>query len=474
MDYNALNKPTCIVQPAKRQTSSNDSEQVREYDTLNNSTDELPVAVTNDTANGTYSLLQNGHRLSTEPKFCPVSESLSDGKYSRVTTDNETILRALRSREGLDASVDSDLQEGDKLETSAKIQQFVFSSEEEYAITEVKQPVSASPDQVPAGEVPQRNEVSSVSAGAYEEIEFNIQQPSRSIINKNSNLYAVPEKAKATGTGTTVPSMTEYSEARPDSIQSMEILSDCLVVAADIATCPKESEIQFDDAENPYSLPDESKLNKGQNGQLFLPPTNSEYSYANPDLKRPVLIAPDRLAMGKDQYALPVRRNKSTVEGKFTTTSPPPNSPKLYKMGEDRYAVLDKQSKKKPLSSGQRTSDATTPIVPDHIMVGNDQYAVLTKRSAADQGDTNTCDRGFDQQIDHYWAGEDQYAVSTKASSSLPYSKVAENSVDKSANHKESSDVHYADLDDFETKSTGSEDMVTRENVENTGTDAPD
>ena len=81
-----------------------------------------------------------------------------------------------------------------------------------YATTDVKQPVSTSPDHV-------------------------------------------PDERKTKGTGEpAVPSMTEYSYARSDSIRPTKISSDRLVVRAAVTGRREEDEKQPGYGEDPYSL----------------------------------------------------------------------------------------------------------------------------------------------------------------------------------------------------------------------------
>ena len=453
--YDTLNKPTAFVQPVTRQTGPKDNEtdQVSQYDVLNRNTDELPVTITNNPADGAYSVLHDGTRPSKEP----VRRSPSDDEYSRVTTDGQPI--QLGSYELLGAAIKPntppdfenpyELPESEKPKISTSAQRSVVPSDGEYsyATTDVKQPVSTSSDHVTAGgveySVSHKERLSTTSTRAYEDIEFDAQQPKRFVNSEKDNIYAVPDERKMKGTGqTAVPSMTEYSYARPDSTRPMEILSDCLVLGTAVTARREEDEKQPGDGENPYSLPDETKPKEVRDGPLSFPPTNAEYSYANPDMKRPVLVAPDRFAVGKDLYALPNKQathSQSDAADKSNTTRQPSNPPKRYTAGEDQYAVPDKQLQKKPPSSSQTMPDArlsATATVPDHFSAGDDQYAISTKRSAS-QKDKDSRDRGSNLQIEHYHAGEDQYAVSAKSIFPPQYSVVAEYSVDQPANRKE-------------------------------------
>ena len=484
--YDTLNKPTAFVQPVRRQTGPKDNEndQVGQYDVLNRNTDELPVTTADKPADDAYSVLGDGTRASTESKR-PVSTSPSDGEYSQITTDGQSIQPFLGSYELLGSAVkpqassepppDSEnpyeLPESEKPKTSAGVRRSVVPSDGEYSYvtTGVKRPVSTSSNHVTAGgvdySVPHKQRLSTTSTGAYEDIEIDAQQPKRSVNSGKDSTYAVPDERKTKGTDeTAVPSMTEYSYARPDSIRPMKISSDRLVAGAAVTERREEDEKQPGDGENPYSLPDETKPKKVQE-EPSLPPSDEEYSYAKPDVRRPVLVAPDRLVMGKDRYALPNKqatRSQSDAMDKSTATRQPSNPPKRYTAGEGQYAVPDKQSQKKSSPISEKKSDArlsATTTVPEHFSAcqtekeargrgsnlqteyyhaGEDQYAVSTKaRSPSQYSKKEARDIGSNLQTGHYQAGEDQYAVSAKARSPSQHSRVARNSVDQSPKRKQ-------------------------------------
>jgi hypothetical protein len=320
---------------------------------------------------------------------------------------------------------------------------------------------AATTDHVTAGgveySVPHKQRLSTASAGVYEDIELASQQPKRSVNRERDSTYSVPDDTERKNTGESpVPSMTEYSYARPDSVRSMKISTDRLVVGAATTARQDEEESQPNDGENPYSLPDETKPKMSVQREPSLPPSDAEYAYAKPDVKRPILVAPSRLAVSSNQDALPTKQERSRADSidKPSVARKPSNSPKRYTVEDVQYAIPDKQSRKKSSSSGQEKSDTR----------------VSESISVHGQTEKEGSDRRPSLQLEHYQSGEDQYAVSTKSRSPSqyskrevrergsnqikddPYAKVTGITTDQPDEGKQNSRLQYAELDLVESE----------------------
>jgi hypothetical protein len=129
--------------------------------------------------------------------------------------------------------------------------------------------------------------------------------------------------------------------------------------------------------------------------QSAVPPVTSEYSYARPDVKRPMTVDSDRLVIG------PVVTKRKEEDGDVQDPE------------DDSYAVPDLL---KNTDSIYATPDVKKPS-PERFVVGNDEYAVSAKRITlprTGQADKPAVKRIPSNPLRHYDEGEDQYAVAVK------------------------------------------------------------
>ena len=136
-----------------------------------------------------------------------------------------------------------------------------------------------------------------------------------------------------------------------------------------------------------YAVPDQVKAKK----QSAEPrPSKADNVYASPDIQKAGSSGPDRIVMGKDEYAMSAKR----------ITLP-------------RAGQADKPAAKRVPSNALQQSSS---IAPERFSVNESEYAVSSKQSKNPKRDR---DRGSDVQPKHYLTGEDQYVMSGK-SRSLP------------------------------------------------------
>jgi hypothetical protein len=414
--YDVLNRNTDDVPvQARRQAGQKDSEgeQVNEYHVLSHSTDELPITAREKPADG-YSVLHE-------------------------TADSQPVQSYLESCEVL-AARNKPPENPYELPKNESLQRSVSSSDVNYShvITGVKRRVAESSDHVTAEVafyVSEEQRLSTITNLVYEDIGL---RPQRSVNSEEDSAYA---EIQATDTGeSAAPSMTEYSYARSDAVRAIKILSDRFVVGA---TVKEVEEKQLDNDDDIYSRPDEQREPSPR-----IPYSNSEYSYAKPYIKRPVL---DRLAEGRDQYGPP---SKPATTDKPTVIRQASNTPKRYTTGVPD-AVPDKQLEKISVSTDEKKEGTEieeegrgrlSSLQPERYQKGEDLYAVSTKpRSWSQYSSKKDRDRESKLQTEHYQIGEDQYDVSAKSRSTSQHS----NTSDQSAKGKQNSHsgLELADLE---------------------------
>ena len=231
----------------------------------------------------------------------------------------------------------------------------------------------------------------------------------------------------------------------------------------------EHSFLPADGDDSTYTVPNDKKPNVSADVCATMPPAENEYSYAAPDVKRPIHLSPMHVTSGGDEYAVTDKQVKTLPSGceEAVISTSQTNQPK----GEEESAylvpdqVISGQSTVPPeteyayarpdvkrpteISSdclmigpavtarqgedggiqdrvGDQEDDSYA--VPDQvksnndrIVVGKDEYAESAKRITlprAGQADKPIAKRVPSNPLRHYTEGEDQYAVTAKKPSS--------------------------------------------------------
>ena len=192
------------------------------------------------------------------------------------------------------------------------------------------------------------------------------------------------------------------------------------------------------------------------------PTSKGEYSYANPDVKRPIMISSGPLVIGPSvterreddsgvqdpviekedgSYAVPDKVKAKKPSGEPEPQEAGSNAADRIEVGKDEYAVSAQRVPSSPLQrcSAEENPYAVTTkkpssqpkdvhllsITPERFTVNDSEYAVSSKQSVNSKRDH---DRGSDVQPEQYRSGEDQYRVSGKSKSLSGHTKKAEDS----------------------------------------------
>ena len=386
--YDAINKPTAVVQPVKRATDAKDETiEANQYAVLNHTADK-PLATTIAERSYGYDVLGVGTDGSDKRR----SAKLSDGKHPSLPADGDDGTYAV--------------PEDKKPNVSADVRTTMPPAENEYsyATPDVKRPIHASLMHVTEGENAVTDQQVNPQPSGYEEVV--ISAPEHNQPNsEGEGVYSDPVQERKISSGpSAVPPGTEYSYARPDVKRPTAISSDRLVIGPAVTERREEDggvQDRIGDQEDyPYAVPDQV--------------TNTGHLYATPDIQKAGSKAPDRVVVGKDEYAVSAKRITLPRAGptdKSVAKRVPSNPLQHYTEGEDQYAV----GGKKPSSPSK--GDVQSPsIAQDRFTVNESEYAVSSKQSKDPKRDR---DRGSGVLPEHYMSGENQYAVSGK-SRSLP------------------------------------------------------
>ena len=364
--YSALNKPTVVVQPVKRARGAKEDETVEanQYDVLNRTADE-PLAKTPNKRSDAYDTLG----VSTEASDKPRSVNPSDGGHFSPAADEDDNPYALPK--------DKDPNVSSRLRTTMPPAENEYS----YAAPDVKRPIHASPVYATAGgdEYSVTEKQPQTQPSGYEEAVISApNQPT----GEGKGVYSVPDQERKISSGqSAVPAGTEYAYAGPDGKRSATISSDHVVIGPVVTAQRGKDGVVGNQDNDGYAVPDQVKAKK-QSAEAR--PSNTDNVYASPDIQKAGSSGPDRIVMGKDEYAVSAKR----------ITLP-------------RAGQADKPAAKRVPSNPLQQSSS---IAPERFSVNESEYAVSSKQSKNPKRDR---DRGSDVQPKHYLSGEDQYYIYT-------------------------------------------------------------